>query len=347
MSLKLRSLARSLPGILLAVIFLYVAFRGTKFDELWSSLKGVDPWWIATLIPVNIASHYVRAMRWKHLITPLKKSASTRKLFSAVMVGYMVNTILPRVGEVVRAYVGGKLEGISKSSMFGTVVIERIIDLVAFMFLLCGVLFAYPESLSAFVKDSSKLQPIFLAGSVVSLGLFLWMFLKSESLFGVLRYLVRFLPGRLKAKANEFLESFLSGLQISKMKGEFLRIGLLSLVMWGFYGLALYIPFLAFEDLSRFDLGYGAAVILLTVSAFAFILPAPGAFGTFHSFLSITLIQLYQVDSATALSYSIVTHETGYLIIMVLGIVYFLKDHLKIAELKRESISKKNDGGTT
>ena len=338
MNTKLKTLLRSLFGILLAGLFLYLAFRGTDFDQLWSSLRNVRYEWILLLIPIGLFSHFLRAIRWKYLLEPVKKPTSSHNLFSAVMIGYMVNNLLPRVGELVRAYVAGKLEGMPKSSTLGSVVIERIIDLATFCFLLFVVLFAYPQTLEAFIDDVESVRILFLAGSVITMVVFILLFIKSESLFALLRLVRHVVPGRMKGRVDGLIDSFLSGMQVSKLRGRLFHITLTSLLMWAFYGLALYVPFFAFEPMRELGLDFGAAMVLLTFSAVAFVLPAPGAFGTYHSFLTVALVRIYGVDSVTALSFSIVTHETSYIVTMAVGVVYFLKDHLKVSDIRAENV---------
>jgi uncharacterized membrane protein YbhN (UPF0104 family) len=78
--------------------------------------------------------------------------------------------------------------------------------------------------------------------------------------------------------------------------------------------------------------------VLLTITTVAYVLPAPGGMGTYHSFLTYSLASLYGVDSVSALSFSIITHEVSYLTITVVGLVYFLKDHVHITEIAREAV---------
>jgi len=80
----------------------------------------------------TVVGHMARAWRWQYLLYPIKPNVTLRNSFSAVMIGYMVNNFLPRVGEFVRPYAIGNLENISKSAALGTVVIERIIDMIVF-----------------------------------------------------------------------------------------------------------------------------------------------------------------------------------------------------------------------
>lgn len=333
MASNIKKSVRALFSFLLAGVFLYAAFRGTNFSDLWKSLQNVHYAWVLLLVPIHVMSHWLRAVRWAYLLAPVKKNLSHRNLFSAVMVGFMVNNILPRVGEFVRPYVIGKLEGISKSSAFATVVVERIIDMATFMLTLCLVLFINPNTLDPFVSDPARVRPIFLVGSIASLAFFVILFLKSESLFKLLNLFKPMVPKKHVGQFERIVESFLSGLGIARMRDKFFPIILLSILMWIAYALGLYVPLFAFDSLANLNLGFGASVILLTISTIAWVLPAPGALGTYHTFLTIALVKLYGVDSITALSFSIITHETGYIIMTVLGLYYFFKDHLKVSEV--------------
>ncbi len=334
---KLKKPLQILLGFLLAAVFLYLAFRGVNFGDLWDSLQRVNYLWVALLIPIIIISHWLRAVRWAYLLSPVKDTLSHRKLFSAVMIGFMVNNVLPRVGEVVRAFAIGRSEGISKSSAFGTVVVERIIDMLTFLFILSAVLFLSPHSLDPFVANVDAVRPFFLVGSIAFLAIFVVLFFKGESLFRLLNVLRTLVPKRYEERYQRLVESFLSGFSVTRRHDKFAMILLLSFLMYFFYALGLYIPFFAFDALAGHNLDFGASVILLTISTIAFALPAPGALGTYHSFLTVGLVRLYGVDEITALSFSIITHEAGYILTTVVGLFYFLKDHLKVSDVALEA----------
>jgi glycosyltransferase 2 family protein len=333
MSSRLKKFLQIGLGFLLAALFVYLAFRGVSFRDLWASLQDVDYVWVALLVPIVVVSHWLRAVRWAYLLSPLKKNIPHRNLFSAVMIGFMVNNILFRVGEVTRAVAVGRSENISKSSVFGTVVVERIIDMVTFLFILCMVLFLYPKSLDPFFSNIDAVRPFFLIGSVFFLAVFVLLFFKAESLFRLLTILKRFVPGRLEVKYQALVDSFLSGFGVVGMRNQYAMIAILSLLIYFFYALSLYVPFLAFRAPELHNLDFGAAVVLLAISTIAFAFPAPGALGTYHHFLTVALISLYGVDKITALSFSIITHEVGYLITTFVGLYYFFKDHLRVSEV--------------
>lgn len=330
---RLKKLLQTLLGFFLAGLFLYLAFRGVSLKDLWVSLQNVDYLWVALLIPIIIISHWLRAVRWSYLLSPVKEKISHHKLFSALMIGFMVNNVLPRVGEVTRAFAIGRSEGISKSSAFGTVVVERIIDMVTFLFILCMVLFLSPHTLDSFFDNVQAIRPFFLVGSLLFLAIFVLLFFKGESLFSLLNLLKHLVPKRFKSRYEQLVNSFLSGFGVTRMHNKFAMIVILSLLIYFFYALSLYVPFHAFSTLSNHNLDFGASVILLTISTIAFAIPAPGALGTYHSFLTFALTRLYGVDFVTALSFSIITHEAGYILTTVVGLFYFLKDHIRVSEV--------------
>jgi hypothetical protein len=330
---RLKKFLQTSFGFVIAALFMFLAFRGVSLKDLWASLQDVNYLWVALLLPIGLISHWLRAYRWAYLLSPVKQNISTRSLFSAVMIGFMVNNILPRVGEFTRAFAIGRSEGISKSSAFGTVVVERIIDMVTFLFILCLVLFIYPHSLDPFFDNVDAVRPFFFVGSIIFLGIFVLLFFKGESLFSLLNILKHIVPNRFESRYQQLVDSFLTGFAVTKMPGKILSIVALSLLMYFFYALGLYVPFFAFSTLSGHNLDFGASVILLTISTIAFALPAPGALGTYHTFVTLALIRLYGVDKTTALSFAIITHEAGYILTTVVGLYYFIKDHIRVSDV--------------
>ena len=338
MTTKSRRIVRYSISFFLAFIFLYFAFRGVKLSELWESLKGANYWWIALLIPLNILMNWVRAERWAHLLAPIKSPISKRTLFSGVMIGYAVNNILPRVGELVRPYLVGKSENISRSSVFGTVVVERILDFMSFYFIVCVVLFLYPNSLDPFVSQPDAIRPLFLLGSIAALIIFVLLFFKAEALFRFLAKGLRFIPDKQKEKAEKILDKFYTGFAVAKLRDKFGVILSQSFLIWGLNALIMFVPFFAFAPIVSSGMDFvGASVVLLVITSFAWILPAPGAMGTYHSFLKIAMMKLYGIDETTSLSYAIITHEVGYLVVMVIGIYYYFRDHLQVSDLTSAS----------
>jgi hypothetical protein len=330
---KSKTVIRTAVSFLLAAVFLYLAFRGTNLRDLWNSFLGANYLWVSLLLPITFLGYWLRTLRWEYLLVPIKSEMSRRNLFSAVMIGYAINNVLPRVGELVRPYVVGKLEGISKSSAFGTVVVERILDFISFYFLVLMVMVLYPGVLDPFINYFNFSRPLLLLTAICFFLLFVLLFLKGEAIFKVLSGVTRILPPRYHERVERIRDSFLSAFGISKMREHFAAIIVLSVLLQATYAVGLYVPFYAFDSISKLGLDYGASVVLLTISSIAYVLPAPGAMGTYHSLLSVALVNLYAVDKITALSFSIITHEVGYLITMAVGVAFFLKDHLHVSDV--------------
>ncbi len=330
MSRSMKSFVRNAFSFVLAFAFLYFAFRDVHFSDLWYSLRTANYGWILLLIPVNIASHWIRAVRWRYLLAPVKSGLSDRNLFSGVMIGYAVNNVLPRVGEFVRPYVLGRLENISKSAALGTVVIERILDFTSFYFIVCVMIAIYPHSLDPFLPNTAAVGPLFLLASMAALVVFVLMFFKAEAMMRFLTRWKHLVPARYRATTDHILESFATGLNVSRLREHSVAILSLSLAMWGVYALGMYLPFFSLDALAAKGLHMGDAVLLLVISSIAWVLPAPGAMGTYHSFVTVVLMRLYGVDMTTALSYSIITHEVGYIVVMALGAGFYLRDRAKI-----------------
>lgn len=106
-------------SIVVAAIFLILAFRGTDLHQIALSLERVNYWWLLLSFGILMVSHLVRAWRWGFLLAPMKEGIGLRNLFSGVMIGYFVNNLLPRAGEIARPYAIGKLERIWGARRWG------------------------------------------------------------------------------------------------------------------------------------------------------------------------------------------------------------------------------------
>ncbi len=328
-----RAILRTTASFALAGAFLYYAFRDTNFAALWSTMLQADLVWVLSLIPIALTSHWIRAFRWRYLLAPFKERPSVRNMFSAVMLGYAVNNVLPRVGEVVRGVVIGKLEHISRSSAFGTVVIERILDFLTFSFLVGFTVTIYPSAIDPFVDDPAAWRPIFIASSIGSTVVFFFLFVKLESLVAFVSRFRHRWPTGAGERVGRVLDSFVTGLNVAHLRSRWPWVVFWSLAMWFFYALGLYVPFFMFDSIAALHLGFGEAVVLLVISSIAWALPAPGAMGTYHSFLTIAMVKLYGADPTAALGFSVITHEVGYVMVMAIGAYYYLRDHGRVGSM--------------
>jgi glycosyltransferase 2 family protein len=323
-------LLQYLLSALVTVVFLYLAFRRTDLHKLYGSIKSVKYGWIVLSVVLLFFAHYLRAWRWRFMLNPVKLNISMRSLFSGVMVGYMMNNMIPRAGELARPYAVGKLEDIPKSAAFGTIVIERLIDTLTFLLLVAALPLLYTGPLT---ESFPWLTSAGVIITLVTLGMcafLIALMVRRDWANALLRIVERWLPVKFREKVDTLVHHFLDGLLFLKNPRHLIPILLLSVGVWGLYALMQYAAFFAF-DLQGI-LGFDAAIVVLTISSIGIALPTPGGTGTYHAFVSRTLSQLFLVDATTALSYATVTHAATFLAVTVVGLYYFVHDHLRVSE---------------
>jgi uncharacterized protein (TIRG00374 family) len=124
-------------GVLISIVFIWLALRGLRLEEFWDSVKQANYFWLLPGIAVYFVGVWVRAWRWHYLLGPIKK-IPTRAMFPITAIGYMGNNIYPaRAGEVLRAVILKRKEGVSVSASLATIIVERIFDgvvMLAFVF---------------------------------------------------------------------------------------------------------------------------------------------------------------------------------------------------------------------
>jgi len=331
LSPRARTALKFLSSAALSLLLLFLAFQGTDFSELSDALRNAEYGWMAGNLAVLMLSHLVRAWRWRYLLDPIKPNIGLRNLFSSVMVGYLMNGVLPRAGEIARPYAIGKLESVSKGAAFGTIVMERIIDVCSFLLIVLALPLLYEGPLRESFPwlEQAGTMAITLTGSL--LVVLVVLMLRRDWTDRLLSALSRILPVRAEKSVIRVVHSFLDGFLFLKKPGAFFPIAVLSVLIWGLYALMIYLAFFAFglQD----ALGFKGAVVVLAISSIGVAIPTPGATGTYHVFASQTLIRLFAIDQAVALSFATVTHAVGLSGATLVGLSFFLKDHLSVSEV--------------
>ena len=124
-------------------------------------------------------------------------------------------------------------------------------------------------------------------------------------------------------------------------------IGILSVLIWGLYIIMMYVPFFAFGLTVKYSLDLSSAMVVQAISSIGILTPTPGATGPYHYFTIQTLTKLYGVDDELARSYATVTHAINFIGVTLVGIYYFIKDRLHMAEVMKQERVQNNIGGTT
>ncbi len=315
-------------GLLISIVFLYFALRGLHLERVWESLKTAQYLWLIPGVLVYFLGVWVRAWRWHYLLRPLK-SISTGKMFPIVTIGYMGNNIYPaRAGEVLRAVVLKKHEGVPISASLATVFIERVFDGVVML----GFVFLNLPELTRLNSDSGfvgSIQSLSIWGAVAFIGALVVFLLAaaypaaSERLIETV--FIRFFPERFRAKVLDLSRRFLSGLEALRSPREALMVFFTSVLIWlletGKYWFVMH----AFP----FEVSFFALMLMNGIVNLATTLPsAPGYVGTFDA-PGIALLSAYGVSGEIAAGYTLLLHVALWLPITALGAYYFAREGMK------------------
>ncbi|MDO9028727.1 MAG: lysylphosphatidylglycerol synthase transmembrane domain-containing protein, partial [Candidatus Roizmanbacteria bacterium] len=188
MNSKIKTFLRYFISSILTVGFLYFAFRGTDFGKIFEILSKANYWWVLAMFPVLLLSHGIRAWRWRYLLEPVKQDLRFRYLFSSLIIGYMMNNVAPRAGELVRPYAINKFEGVSRSAAFGTVLVERILDVISFMILVALIPVVYSGPLAETFPWLAGMGIWITIVTFIFLGLFIFLMVRRDIVIKVLNF---------------------------------------------------------------------------------------------------------------------------------------------------------------
>lgn len=323
-------------GGLFTLVSLYVAFRGTNFGEVLASLKDVGPLWAFPVLGGTMLSIWIRAYRWKVMLTPVKE-ISTSKTYVATMIGFMANNVLPmRLGELVRAYSIGRISGISKSSAFATIVVERGFDLFAVLLFLGVMLLRH--SFSTWVRVAGYTALGVCVAMFVAMGLFHW---KREATVRGFGRMMRRLPAPIALRAQDLLQRFLDGLEVLSKGHHLVWIVFLSILTWLAMALGFYFCGLAFG----LELPWDASIVMVVVCSLAVMLPSgPGFVGTFEVGARYGLA-IFKVPENLAMSYALFYHAVQFVPITLLGLYHLWRENFSLNKAVKNA-AERDDIGT-
>ncbi len=317
-------------GVLISAVFLYLALQKQNLGQVWSALQTAHYFWLIPGIAVYMVGVWARAWRWHYLLRPLKKIA-TNKMFPIVTIGYMGNNIYPaRAGELLRAAILKRHEGVPISASLATIIVERIFDAVVmlmFVFLNFGALARLSGSeVNIWGISVRDFAIIGIVIAVIALAVFLLAAMFPFRTEKVVHWgIERFVPERFRQKARDLSGRFLQGLESLRSPQEALMIFATSAIIWLLETGKYWFVTFAFDiHVSFFTLMLINGVVNLTTTLPA----APGYVGTFD-LPAIALLQSYGIPGSVATGYTFVLHAALWLPITLLGAYYFTREGLK------------------
>ena len=323
MNPKLKNIIRFTIFLGIGIFFIWIFLRNLtaqQKQEIINSMGNANYWWIAMAIPLGILSHFLRAMRWKMLIVTMGYKPRNSNMFFAVMIGYFANLALPRLGEVSRCTVLTKYENVPFQKSFGTVITERVLDMMVFILLFFLNLALQAERLSGYI-DENIYKPIQakLHLSYDLSGAFSIIMLAFIVIFGLIFLVFRkkISENKIYIKIKNMAIGFVEGMKsLVKVRNQWLFF-FYTISIWVLYLLMAYIVFFSIPGSRGLGLDAGLAVLVFGSIG---IMVVQGGIGIYPAIVAETLV-LYGVVSVQGYALGWLIWTSQNVTIVLVGII--------------------------
>lgn len=304
---------------------LWISFRKLDLTAVWSDIENAQYVWVFYSLVAVLLSHIVRSLRWNMLINSMGYKTRLSSTFYSLMIGYMANMAVPRMGEFVRCGVLSKKEKIPFNSLFGTVISERLLDMLILLLIIFFVIIFQINFVGEYVGDifspilrnlSSNVWAITLisGGIVILFVLSIWLLyrfrtqIKKRPFYGKIRF---------------FIDGLWEGIRtVLKLKQKVLFI-IYSILIWLLYAVMVYFPVKMLPETAF--LTFGDAFTLLGIGSLGIVAPVPGGIGAYHFIIKSLLVNVYGINGVAAASFAAITHAGQTLLNLgVGGLSYFM-----------------------
>ena len=323
MNAKLRSFIKYSLLLVIAFTLLIFAFRGVDVKKIINGMLEANLFWVSLSALTSIIAFISRAYRWKLLIEPLGYSPSLKNSTAAVMIGYLANLAFPRLGEVSRCGVLNKTDAVPFNKLLGTVIVERVVDVISLLICLFLAAIIEYKRLGNFFKENmidpfyTKVNQLLSSPMAIAVAILL-----------ALMVVIAIIWTRKRSKKRgqeswfiKLMKGFAEGLKsVAKLERPWMFI-FHSVLIWFLYFLGVYASLFALPSTS--GLGLNTALFLLVAGGFGMSAPVQGGIGAYHLLVSQGLI-LYGVSQQDGLTFATLLHSLQLLLILVFGVASLL-----------------------
>jgi uncharacterized membrane protein YbhN (UPF0104 family) len=323
MNKRLRTILQYLFFLGLGVFLVWWSIRDLGADDksqIRLALRSARYWLILPVFAILLFSHYVRALRWRLLISPLGYKPGITNTFFAVMIGYLANQAVPRLGEVLKCTVLARYENVPADKLIGTIILERLIDAITLL-IIFGITLAiqpglYTQLMDTFFSSSDTpaeekmpgyIIPL-IVGALIGFAVVAWMILKKKTVRDVIAVFMM-IAGR--------VWQGITAIRHLKQRGLFL---LLTVVLWSCYLAGGYIGFFALQETEQY--GIREAFTILSAGSVGMIV-TPGGIGA-YAFLLQKTMHVYGLSEGIALAFGWLLWLAQTAVILLGGLVSFI-----------------------
>ncbi|HAP02097.1 MAG TPA: hypothetical protein DCQ93_09260 [Bacteroidetes bacterium] len=321
---RLRSTIQIIIFLFIGGFLFWLAFRDQNLSEIKDSIAHSHYGWILPVLIFAFLSNLSRSVRWNMLIHPIGYKPKTFNTFSAVLIGYFANLLVPRLGEITRCTVLNRYEKIPMQSLLGTVLAERVIDVLTLLVILALVIMLQFELLSAFVIRNlfnplaDKINSYFQHSTTA--------YIIAGAVFLVLivvawRVLLQFKSTKFYIKFLELLRGFFEGFNtVRRLRSKWLFLAH-TFFIWVCYIMMSYLCFFCFDFTASFSFLKG--VTAMVFGGIGFVVPVQGGIGAYHYIVRETMM-VYGLSEEQGLSFATLCHGAQIGGIIVFGALCFV-----------------------
>jgi uncharacterized protein (TIRG00374 family) len=319
-------------GVAISAVCLWLSMRDVDPRAVGYALSKANYLGFAAAVATTIAGFWLRAVRWRSLISSPRR-LGIGSLFSATMIGFMANNVLPlRLGEFVRPWALSRREGMSKSTLLATVVVERAVDMLTLLVILGIALFVHPISAATEAGRMTRAGAGVLVITCIALTVFVVVLERQPRLaHAAITRLASPLPERARERVSGMLLHFVEGLGLFRDLPRLSWVFLLSFFMFGVVVLGLAASLWALG----IHLPWYAGLVMLVITAIGIMVPAaPGYIGTMNV-ACIAGLALFGIGKEMAVPFSWFYWASQWAPVTLVGLICLQREGLSLATLGR------------
>jgi uncharacterized protein (TIRG00374 family) len=318
---NIRSALKYILFLFIGIGMLWLTFRNQDFGAVVDKIKHVHIGWLLLSVFVAVLAHISRTVRWNMLIEPLGYKPKIINTFWALCAGYFANLAVPRIGEITRCAMLSKAENVPFNELIGTVIVERIMDVIMLLLFLILVATMEFKLIGGFLNENIILPMVQKFQNVSAMQLAIVFFILVAGCMIMYRYLARStkFSGGIE-KVIHLLKGVMDGV---KSVGRLKNIPLFifhTLFIWTMYFFASYFCFFALDATSALDARAG--LFILVIGGLGMSAPVQGGIGAYHFIVSRGLM-LYNIPETEGIVYATVVHGYQTILVILLGATGF------------------------
>jgi len=321
---------RLFVGIAVSAVCVWYAMREVRPAEVWQALRTARYTGFLAAMALTLFGFWVRAFRWRWLLTA-PRAIGLDSLYSATMIGFMANNLFPlRLGEFVRAWALGRREQLSKTTVFATVVVERVVDMITLLAIFGLALLVHPISSETEAGRLANAGAVILLSTCVVLTAVLVIVERNAALMErLLGAIGRLLPGGLGQRVVRLFQHFAEGLTLFRDVPRLIWIFVLSFAMFFTFALCLQVSMWAIH----IDVPWYAGIVMLVITAIGIMVPAaPGYIGTLN-LACVAGLALFDVGRDQAVPFSWFYWFAQWVPVTVVGLWYLKREGLTLRSI--------------